>query len=79
LSFYNYPYTFGLLFGLGLYAIYRQRGAAFVPDYEALLAGTGEASAADLAARFGIHIREKDFWAESLRVIERDIDRYCDL
>jgi pepF/M3 family oligoendopeptidase len=79
LSFYNYPYTFGLLFGLGLYAIYRRRGLSFVPDYEALLAGTGEASAADLAARFGINIREKDFWAESLRVIERDIDRYCEL
>ncbi|MGQ0604387.1 MAG: M3 family oligoendopeptidase [Anaerolineales bacterium] len=79
LSFYNYPYTFGLLFGLGLYAIYRQRGAAFVPDYEALLASTGEASAADLAARFGINIREKQFWAESLRVIEADIERYCAL
>ena len=31
LSFYNYPYAFGLLFGVGLYAIYQQRGAAFVP------------------------------------------------
>ena len=34
LSFYNYPYAFGLLFGLGLYAIYRERGTSFVPQYE---------------------------------------------
>ena len=26
-SFYNYPYTFGLLFATGLYAIYKKRGA----------------------------------------------------
>ncbi len=30
LSFYNYPYAFGLLFATGLYAIYQQRGEAFV-------------------------------------------------
>ena len=28
LSFYNYPYAFGLLFATGLYAIYQQRGEA---------------------------------------------------
>jgi hypothetical protein len=33
LPFYNFPYAFGLLFGVGLYAIYQQRGPAFVPDY----------------------------------------------
>ena len=29
LSYYNYPYLFGLLFGLGLYAIYRKEPDAF--------------------------------------------------
>lgn len=76
LSFYNYPYTFGLLFGLGLYAIYRERGAAFVPDYEALLAGSGEATPADLAARFGIDIRRRTFWESSLKLIEERIELY---
>ncbi len=79
LSFYNYPYAFGLLFGLGLYAIYQQRGAEFIPDYKHLLASTGEASAADLAARFGIDIRQKKFWEDSLKVIGKKIDRYCAL
>lgn len=79
LSFYNYPYAFGLLFGTGLYAIYEQRGAAFVPDYKNLLASTGEAPAADLAARFGIDIRNKDFWMGSIKIIEKRVDRYCEI
>jgi pepF/M3 family oligoendopeptidase len=79
LSFYNFPYAFGMLFGIGLYAIYQQRGAEFVPDYKKLLSSTGEAPAAELAARFGIDIRSKKFWADSLAVIAKRIDRYCEL
>ncbi|MBN2048115.1 MAG: M3 family oligoendopeptidase [Anaerolineaceae bacterium] len=79
LSFYNFPYAFGLLFGLGLYAIYQKRGADFVPDYKNLLASTGEASAADLADRFGINIREKKFWADSIAQIGKRVDLYLSL
>jgi oligoendopeptidase F len=79
LSFYNFPYAFGLLFATGLYAIYKQRGAAFVEDYKKLLASTGEASAADLAKRFGIDIRKRKFWEDSLAIIGRRIDRFCEL
>lgn len=79
LSFYNFPYAFGLLFGTGLYAIYQERGAAFVPEYIDLLASTGEANAADLAARFGIDIRSRAFWDASLRVIAAQVDRYVSL
>lgn len=79
LSFYNFPYAFGLLFGTGLYAIYQQRGADFVPDYKDLLASTGEGSAAELAGRFGINIRSSKFWEDSLSVIAAEVDRYCAL
>lgn len=79
LSFYNYPYAFGLLFGTGLYAIYQQRGADFVPQYESLLASTGEADAATLAKRFGINIRDKKFWQDSLNVIGKQIERFKSL
>jgi oligoendopeptidase F len=79
LSFYNFPYAFGLLFGTGLYAIYQERGAAFVRDYMDLLAATGEASAADLAARFGIDIRSRTFWEGSLSVIAAQVERYQNL
>ena len=79
LSFYNFPYAFGLLFATGLYAIYKQRGAAFVDDYRKLLAATGEASAASLAKRFGIDIRTRKFWDDSLAIIGKRIDRFCEI
>lgn len=79
LPFYNFPYAFGLLFAMGLYAIYRQRGQAFVPEYESLLADTGEATPAELAARFGINIGEKAFWKGSLDLIAQRVERFVSL
>jgi oligoendopeptidase F len=79
LSYYNYPYLFGLLFGLGLYAIYRNEPTTFPDRYDALLASTGRASAADLAARFDIDLRDPGFWRSSLAVIRDDIDRLEEL
>jgi len=78
-SFYNYPYAFGLLFATGLYAIYQKRGADFVPDYKNLLASTGENRAAELADRFGIDIRTRKFWGDSLAIIARRVERYCEI
>jgi pepF/M3 family oligoendopeptidase len=79
LSFYNFPYAFGLLFGTGLYAIYQQRGAEFVSDYKNLLASTGEGTAAELADSFGINIRTSEFWEDSLSVIAAEVERYVKL
>ena len=79
LSFYNFPYAFGLLFSTGLFAIFQQRGADFVPDIKELLASTGLANAADLAARFDIDIHSAHFWESSLAVIHKRIDRYLEL
>jgi pepF/M3 family oligoendopeptidase len=76
LSFYNFPYAFGLLFGLGLYAVYQERGPAFLPEYDELLRCTGEGTAAELAARFGIDIRQRAFWDKSLQRIEEWIERF---
>jgi pepF/M3 family oligoendopeptidase len=79
LSFYNYPYAFGLLFATGLYAIYQKRGKSFVEDYKNLLASTGEETAAALANRFGIDITKRKFWKDSLAIIGKRIDRYSEL
>ena len=79
LSFYNYPLCLRPAVCHGLYAIYQQRGAAFVQDYKNLLASTGEATAADLADRFGIDIRTRKFWDDSLAIIGKRIDRFCEL
>lgn len=75
-SFYNYPYMFGLLFGLGLYALRQQHPASFDGHYDALLAATGTADAAELAQRMGIDIRSIDFWRASLALIRADVDRF---
>jgi pepF/M3 family oligoendopeptidase len=79
LNFYNFPYAFGQLFSIGLYAVYKQRGPAFVTEYKALLASTGEARVADLALRFDIDIRSFSFWESSLAVIASRIERYIAL
>ncbi len=78
-AFYNWPYTFGLLFGLGLYAAYQADPVGFRGGYDDLLSSTGLASAADLAARFGIDITSMAFWSSSLDVIRARIDEFVAL
>ncbi len=75
-SFYNYPYMFGLLFGLGLYARYQQDPEGFKKGYDELLSSTGRADAATLAAQFGIDTRSAAFWRSSLDIVRRDIERF---
>lgn len=78
-SYYNFPYMFGLLFGLGLYAQYQQDPDAFRASYDDLLSSTGLADAATLAQRFGIDIRTPPFWRASLDIVRADIDRFAEL
>jgi oligoendopeptidase F len=67
---------FGLLFGLGLYAQYKESPKVFIPRYKELLASTGMEDARTLAGRFGIDIQSPDFWVESLQVVTADIERF---
>ena len=75
-TFYNYPYTFGLLFGLGLYARYREDPAAFQSQYDDLLSATGMYDAVTLCQRFGSDITRPDFWRSSLNIIRGQIDEF---
>ena len=75
-SYYNYPYMFGLLFGLGLYARYQQDPEVFKQGYDNLLSSTGLADAATLAARFGIDLRTEAFWHASFDIIRQDIAQF---
>ncbi len=75
-DFYNYPYAFGLLFGQGMYAIYQGEGESFIPRYKELLLCTGAGKAADLARRFDIDLRSRDFWLGSLDIVRKQIDLY---
>ena len=75
-GFYNYPYTFGLLFGLGLYARYLKEPDAFRAQYNDLLSSTGMADAKTLAARFGMDLTTEEFWRSSLDVIRKQITEF---
>lgn len=68
LPFYNYPYAFGQLFALSLYARGRE-DASFAGVYRGLLEATGRCSAEDLALKAGFDITDASFWAWGIGVI----------
>ncbi|MFQ3610134.1 MAG: M3 family oligoendopeptidase [Fimbriimonadales bacterium] len=78
-AFYNYPYMFGLLFGLGLYALYLDDPDGFRSRYDDLLSSTGLADAQTLAQQFGFDLSTPTFWRNSLEVIRTDVDRFAEL
>lgn len=79
-SFYNYPYAFGQLFGLGLYSrSLKDTGKIpFYKKYNQLLSLTGQISAKDVAATAGIDLESKEFWHEGMNIIESFIDRFME-
>ncbi len=72
-NYYNFPYAFGLLFGLGIYALYLERGAGFLEDYKKLLAATGKNKVKEVATMVGIDLDSRRFWEQSLEVIKKDL------
>ncbi len=79
LNFYNFPYAFGALFALGLYARYKEEGESFVPKYRALLRATATAGVEDVAKTAGIDLTQTEFWDKSLAMIGEDIDTFISL
>ncbi|WP_294129079.1 M3 family oligoendopeptidase [uncultured Clostridium sp.] len=78
-NYYNFPYAFGLLFAKGLYAEYLKKGESFTSEYERLLSITGKNKIADITKEVGIDIHNKEFWRNSLKTIEEDIDEFIEL
>jgi oligoendopeptidase F len=76
-SFYNFPYSFGYLFSLGIFARARKEGPSFLPTYERLLRQTASAPA-ELVARevLGVDLGGPDFWNASLDLIAEDLAAY---
>ena len=76
--FYNWPYTYGLLFGLGLFARYRDDPERFRPGYDDVLSRVGMNTAEELGAAFGLDVTDEAFWMASLDVLRathREYDR----
>ena len=76
-SFYNFPYTFGYLFSLGLFARAKRDGPAFMPRYEALLRSTGSGTAEAVALEaLGVDLAKPDFWHASLDLVEETLAKF---
>jgi pepF/M3 family oligoendopeptidase len=74
--FYNWPYTYGLLFGLGLFAQYRQDPLSFSAHYDDALSRAGMNTAEELGQVFGFDVTDLGFWTASLDVIRQRIASY---
>ncbi|HCX96040.1 MAG TPA: peptidase M3 [Spirochaetaceae bacterium] len=73
LSFYNFPYAFGQLFGVGLYQIYKEQGSSFARRYRELLRATGSLPAVEVARKAGFDIETPDFWLRAMSTFEEDV------
>ncbi|AEE17944.1 M3 family oligoendopeptidase [Treponema brennaborense] len=73
LDFYNFPYAFGLLFALGLYARYEKEGKPFARTYRTLLRQTGSLSCEDVCRNAGFDIQSKEFWAQGIKTFETEL------
>ncbi|NLR09741.1 MULTISPECIES: M3 family oligoendopeptidase [Lactobacillaceae] len=79
LSFYNFPYVFGYLFSLGIYAKAQQTGN-FEDRYIALLRDTANMSTEDLARKhLGVDLTKPDFWLAGVNLIKRDVAEFMRL
>ncbi len=77
MSFYNFPYTFGSLFSLSIYARRNEMGADFLPMYGELLRDTGHMTCEELAQKhLGEDISKPEFWQKSLKIIEGQVARF---
>lgn len=78
--FYNFPYTFGYLFSLGIYAHAKEKGGNFEEEYIALLRDTGRMSVEDLAMKhLEADITKEDFWESAIRLCARDVKEFLEL
>ncbi len=75
--FYNFPYTFGYLFSLGVYSEYLKNPEGFEAKYIALLRDTGSMKVEDLAMKhLGVDITKPDFWEAGVQLIAKDAEEF---
>jgi oligoendopeptidase F len=74
--FYNWPYTYGLLFGLGLFAKYREDPERFRGTYTDALSRAGIDDAETLGSLFGLDVTDPAFWVASLDVCRDRMRQY---
>ncbi|WNF35125.1 M3 family oligoendopeptidase [Bacillaceae bacterium IKA-2] len=78
--FYNFPYTFGYLFSMGIYAHSQKEGKGFEEKYRNLLRDTGRMRVEELAMKhLNVDLTTADFWQEAVNLAAADVDEFLRL
>ncbi|MGV1201875.1 M3 family oligoendopeptidase [Enterococcus hirae] len=78
--FYNFPYTFGYLFSLGIYAYANKKGTSFEQEYIELLRDTASMTTEELAQKhLGVDLTKPDFWQAGIDMVLEDINSFMTL
>ncbi|MGM0126199.1 oligoendopeptidase F [Enterococcus sp. AZ194] len=78
--FYNFPYTFGYLFSMGIYAYADQQGSSFEDQYIALLRDTASMTTEELAKKhLNVDLTKPDFWQAGIDRVLGDIQEFLAL
>lgn len=79
-SFYNFPYTFGFLFSLGIYSKAKEVGPSFEGNYRNLLRDTASMTTEELAEKhLNVDLTQSTFWQSAIDEVLEDIDLYMSL
>ncbi|MBS4209029.1 M3 family oligoendopeptidase [Bacillus sp. FJAT-50079] len=78
--FYNFPYTFGYLFSLGIYAQAVKEGKGYEKKYMAMLEDTGSMMVEDLAMKhLGVDLTKREFWEEGVKLCIKDVEEFMEM
>ncbi len=78
--FYNFPYTFGYLFSLSIYAKALEEGKDFEEKYIALLKDTAVMTVEDLAKKhLNEDITQQGFWEKGIALCVKDVEEFLKL
>ncbi|KAB2333949.1 M3 family oligoendopeptidase [Bacillus mesophilum] len=78
--FYNFPYTFGYLFSLGIYAQAIEEGTGYEEKYIDLLKDSASMKVEDLALKhLNTDLTKPDFWEKAVQLCVDDVEEFLAL
>ncbi|PLR85863.1 oligoendopeptidase [Bacillus canaveralius] len=80
IPFYNFPYTFGYLFSLGIYARALEEGKGYEQKYVDLLKDTASMTVEELAQKhLNVDLTKRDFWEQAVKLCIDDVEEFLAL
>ncbi|TKC19994.1 M3 family oligoendopeptidase [Robertmurraya kyonggiensis] len=78
--FYNFPYTFGYLFSLGIYAQAIEEGKGYEEKYISLLKDTASMTVEELALKhLNVDLTQPEFWEKGVQLCIDDVEEFLQL